>query len=200
MRTYVTGSSPTHLGVRAWVAGTAEPDGWDLRAEDWTSALQGTGSWGMRAFLSSGAQSFPTVSFQSLLIKTRNPDAGVQARGTSRRSAPTTRRERPWRHFARSRPPSTPAFRATRWSSAAGPTAPFVVRVPGRASAPFTIEASAGDHPVVFGGTSTSTATIKITGTAAYVTVEGLKVQGTTGCIQLRRPRRVDLGSTDHVT
>jgi hypothetical protein len=180
LRTYVTGSSPTHVGVRAWPAGTPEPDGWDARAEDWTAALQGTGSWGVRAFLSSGAQTFPLMSIQSLLIKTRNPDTGVSTWYVSSIGSDDAAGTAvaPLRSIQAAVNASIPGDTVIVGS---GTYSPFVVRVPGRASAPFRVEASVGDHPVVFGGTSTSIATIKITGTAAYVTIDGLKVQGTTG-------------------
>lgn len=62
----------------------------------------------------------------------------------------------------------------------AGTYAPFVVSVPGRRSAPFVVE-SAPHETVTVRGQPSVPSTIRITGTASWVTLAGLTVTGTSG-------------------
>jgi hypothetical protein len=68
LRFDVTGTNPTTLQARVWVAGTTEPSKWTLTATDTTPALQAAGSPGVRAFLGGSATAFPTWSFDALNI------------------------------------------------------------------------------------------------------------------------------------
>ncbi|SEL20596.1 PKD domain-containing protein [Blastococcus sp. DSM 46786] len=55
IRLEVTGTGTTALNAKAWLAGTAEPTGWQTAAGDSTPALQKPGGVGVAAFLSGSA-------------------------------------------------------------------------------------------------------------------------------------------------
>ncbi len=54
LRFDVSGTNPTTLQARVWVAGTAEPGSWNLTATDSEAVLQAAGSPGVRVFLGTG--------------------------------------------------------------------------------------------------------------------------------------------------
>ena len=64
----VTGTFPSTLHAKVWVAGSAEPAAWSLTASDAQAALQAAGSPGVRVFLGSGSTSIPTWSFDNLSV------------------------------------------------------------------------------------------------------------------------------------
>ncbi|HEY1741093.1 MAG TPA: PKD domain-containing protein, partial [Acidimicrobiia bacterium] len=70
LRFDVTGTAPTTLQAKVWVAGTTEPAKWTLTASDSEPALQAAGSPGTRVFLGGSATSFPTWSFDNLSVAT----------------------------------------------------------------------------------------------------------------------------------
>jgi rhamnogalacturonyl hydrolase YesR len=57
-----TSGATTTLRARAWEAGTSEPGTWLLTSTDSTAALQGAGSIGLWAYLSSAATNAPVVA------------------------------------------------------------------------------------------------------------------------------------------
>jgi PKD repeat protein len=62
-----TGTSPTTLRAKVWKVGTTEPAAWGSSLTDTTTALQGAGSIGFEAYLSSSATNAPQVaSFDDL--------------------------------------------------------------------------------------------------------------------------------------
>lgn len=61
VRGQVTGTNPTTLRLKAWVAGQSEPSNWLYTVTDSTSALQGAGGVGLRAYLSSAATNAPVL-------------------------------------------------------------------------------------------------------------------------------------------
>jgi PKD repeat protein len=70
VRLQVTGTSPTTVRARTWVASAAEPTTWQVSGTDATAALQVAGSVGLTAYLSSAATNAPvTVRFSSLTAK-----------------------------------------------------------------------------------------------------------------------------------
>jgi hypothetical protein len=74
LRIQVSGTSPTALATKVWVAGTAEPTAWQLTTTDATDGLQGAGSLGMTAYLSGSATNGPVVaSFRDLSAKVPDP-------------------------------------------------------------------------------------------------------------------------------
>jgi CSLREA domain-containing protein len=70
LRFDVSGTSPTTLQAKAWVAGTTEPSKWTLTATDSESALQAAGCPGTRVFLGGNATNVPTWSFDNLSVST----------------------------------------------------------------------------------------------------------------------------------
>lgn len=61
VRGQVTGANPTTLRLKAWAAGQSEPATWQYTITDSTSALQGNGAVGLRAYLSSAATNAPVL-------------------------------------------------------------------------------------------------------------------------------------------
>lgn len=61
VRLQTIGTSPTTLNLKVWKVGTPEPAAWQRTATDSTSALQGAGGIGLRAYLSSSATNAPVV-------------------------------------------------------------------------------------------------------------------------------------------
>jgi large repetitive protein len=61
VRMSATGTSPTVLRAKAWLAGTAEPAAWLLTTTDTTVGLQVPGSIGVRPYLSSTVTNAPVV-------------------------------------------------------------------------------------------------------------------------------------------
>ncbi len=69
LRTSVTGTGSKTLRIKAWRDGTAEPAAWQYTATDGTAALQGSGSVGLRSYVSSSAAGRAVVfSFDSLRV------------------------------------------------------------------------------------------------------------------------------------
>ena len=67
LRMQVTGTSPTTVRSKVWVAGTAEPSAWTVSTTDSYTALQGPGGVGVMSYLSGTATSAPvTISVQQL--------------------------------------------------------------------------------------------------------------------------------------
>ena len=64
----VTGTFPSTLQAKVWVAGSPEPAAWSLTATDAEAALQAAGSPGVRVFLGGGSTSIPTWSFDNLSV------------------------------------------------------------------------------------------------------------------------------------
>jgi PKD repeat protein len=61
VRVEASGTSPTTVRARAWLASTTEPSTWQLTATDSTAALQTPGSVGVIGYLSGGATNGPVV-------------------------------------------------------------------------------------------------------------------------------------------
>jgi PKD repeat protein len=59
IRLQVTGTAPTTIRAKVWVAGTAEPAAWQVSTTDATAALQAAGSVGILAYLSGTSTNFP---------------------------------------------------------------------------------------------------------------------------------------------
>ncbi len=68
LRFDVSGTNPTTLQARVWVAGTAEPGSWNLTATDSEAVLQAAGSPGVRVFLGAGATNVPTWTFDNYTV------------------------------------------------------------------------------------------------------------------------------------
>jgi PKD repeat protein len=69
-----SGTAPTTLRVKVWLAGTAEPTSWSLTATDATAGLQANGSVGFYTYLSSSATTNPlVVSIDDLLVSAPLP-------------------------------------------------------------------------------------------------------------------------------
>ncbi len=62
VRLQAQGTNPTVLRARAWRVGVGEPSRWRVVASDATPALQGSGSVGVRSYLSGSATSTPVVT------------------------------------------------------------------------------------------------------------------------------------------
>ena len=60
-RLQVTGSNPTTIRARVWLATAAEPTGWQVTATDTTPALQVPGAIGLNAYVSSSATNAPVM-------------------------------------------------------------------------------------------------------------------------------------------
>ena len=60
-RFQATGTSPTTLRVRAWMAGSAEPSGWQLTTTDSFAALQAAGWVGLQSYVSSTSTVTPVT-------------------------------------------------------------------------------------------------------------------------------------------
>jgi PKD repeat protein len=54
-----TGSSPTSLSAKLWIAGTAEPSAWTLTTTDATAGLQAAGSVGVESYVSAASTNVP---------------------------------------------------------------------------------------------------------------------------------------------
>lgn len=67
-RVRVTGTGPTTIRVRVWRDGASEPSTWQVQVTDSSSALQGAGAVGLRAYASSSATRASIVSFDDLLV------------------------------------------------------------------------------------------------------------------------------------
>jgi hypothetical protein len=73
VRAIATGSDPTTIRVKAWLADEAEPDYWHFAVIDWTASLQTTGSVGVAGYLGSRVTNPPaTLYFSDLLVTTRD--------------------------------------------------------------------------------------------------------------------------------
>ncbi|MHA7269823.1 PKD domain-containing protein [Arthrobacter sp. HLT1-20] len=71
IRIEVTGTSPTTVRAKAWVAGAAEPGAWALQSTDNSSALQSGGGVGIVTYISGGANNAPlVVGVDSLSVST----------------------------------------------------------------------------------------------------------------------------------
>jgi PKD repeat protein len=69
VRTQVTGTSPTTVRTKVWIAGTAEPTAWTLQANDTSPTLQAAGSVGVLAYVSGSATNVPqTVTVRDLTV------------------------------------------------------------------------------------------------------------------------------------
>ena len=65
----VSGTSPTTLSFRAWLAGSPEPSTWQYTVTDSTAALQAAGGVGLRAYLAVNTTNGPiTVSFDDFAV------------------------------------------------------------------------------------------------------------------------------------
>jgi PKD repeat protein len=69
LRVQATGSSPTTVRYRAWLAGTAEPGGWLQTTTDSTSGLQGTGVVGFVSYASGSATAPAVLRYDTLTAK-----------------------------------------------------------------------------------------------------------------------------------
>jgi PKD repeat protein len=69
LRVQATGSSPTTLRYRAWLAGTTEPSTWLQTATDSTSGHQGAGAVGFVTYASGSATSATVVRYDGLTAK-----------------------------------------------------------------------------------------------------------------------------------
>ena len=75
LRVQAIGSNPTTVRARAWLAGTAEPTTWQASATDSTAGLQGSGSVGLRTYLSSTTANGPiTGVFDDLAVTRTTPN------------------------------------------------------------------------------------------------------------------------------
>lgn len=71
LRAAVTGSAPTTITLKAWADGQAEPLDWHFSATDATTALQGPGAVGLRAYLAASVSNGPLLaSFDDLTVTT----------------------------------------------------------------------------------------------------------------------------------
>jgi hypothetical protein len=71
VRMEVQGTSPTTVRMRIWADGSPEPSTWAYSVTDSTAGLQGSGTVGLQARLSSSATSAPTViSFDDFAVTT----------------------------------------------------------------------------------------------------------------------------------
>ncbi|MBA2489870.1 MAG: PQQ-dependent sugar dehydrogenase [Chloroflexi bacterium] len=61
LRAQVTGASPTTIRVRAWADSAVEPTTWQYTATNSAASLQGTGSLGLRTYISSGITNAPVL-------------------------------------------------------------------------------------------------------------------------------------------
>lgn len=69
MHAQVTGTNPTTIRVRAWLATATEPSTWAISLTDATAGLQGPGSVGLRSYASSGVTNGPAVvAFDHLAV------------------------------------------------------------------------------------------------------------------------------------
>ncbi len=68
----VTGTNPTTLQAKVWVAGTTEPAAWKVTQTDGEAALQAAGNPGVRGFLGAGATNQPAWSFDNLAVTNLN--------------------------------------------------------------------------------------------------------------------------------
>jgi PKD repeat protein len=67
VRTQVTGTNPTTIRAKAWIAGTAEPAAWTVQATDSTAGLQSAGGLGVLSYVSGSATNAPqTVTVRDL--------------------------------------------------------------------------------------------------------------------------------------
>ena len=64
----MTGTSPTTLQAKAWLAGAAEPTSWQLTATDSEAALQSAGNPGLRAYLGGSATNKPSWAFDNFTV------------------------------------------------------------------------------------------------------------------------------------
>ncbi len=64
----VTGTNPTTLQAKAWLAGSAEPSQWALTATDSTAALQSGGQPGVRVFLGGGSTNLANWLFDNFVV------------------------------------------------------------------------------------------------------------------------------------
>ncbi|WP_445338045.1 PKD domain-containing protein [Clavibacter sp. CFBP 8614] len=63
VRLQVTGTSPTTIAAKVWIAGTPEPAAWTVRATDSTASLQAPGGVGLVGYISGSATNAPqTIS------------------------------------------------------------------------------------------------------------------------------------------
>ncbi len=69
LRAQVAGANPSTIKVKAWAAGQPEPSGWHFAATNSTSAVQGPGGTGLRAYMSGSVTNAPLVfSFDDLAV------------------------------------------------------------------------------------------------------------------------------------
>ncbi|HEY3834026.1 MAG TPA: PKD domain-containing protein [Acidimicrobiia bacterium] len=64
----VSGTNPTTLQAKAWVAGTTEPGTWTLTATDSEPTLQVAGNPGVRTYLGGSATNQPTFQFDNFTV------------------------------------------------------------------------------------------------------------------------------------
>jgi len=70
----ISGTNPTTIKIRAWLAGQHEPSAWQLTVTDATASVQGPGAVGLLTYLASGATSGPTtLSFDDYSVTKLNP-------------------------------------------------------------------------------------------------------------------------------
>ena len=92
LRAQVTGASPTTIRVKAWADGTTEPATWAYTATNSVAAVQGVGSFGLRAYANSTVTNAPlTVSFDDLTVESLDsPPAPVADFNWSQTADPLT--------------------------------------------------------------------------------------------------------------
>ncbi|GAA3693044.1 hypothetical protein GCM10023081_33010 [Arthrobacter ginkgonis] len=98
IKVQVTGSNPTTVAAKAWIAGTTEPSSWQAKGQDSTASLQKAGSVGLGAYTSSSATNAPiTATFDNLTSATvgtstgtTTPSTGTTTPSTGTSTAPST--------------------------------------------------------------------------------------------------------------
>ena len=88
VRGLVSGTAPTQLSARAWVATATEPTAWTVSATDATGAWQGAGSVGIGGYMSGSATNAPVTVFVDDFVATA-PD-GTPPPDTTTTSTTTT--------------------------------------------------------------------------------------------------------------
>jgi PKD repeat protein len=79
VRIQTTGTSPTTIRAKVWIAGQSEPSAWQLSTTDSTAALQAAGAVGVSSYLSSTATGSVTSSFDDLTVTTSAAPVANQA-------------------------------------------------------------------------------------------------------------------------
>jgi len=74
LRAEISGSNPTTIRVKVWGAGQTEPTDWHFTASDSTTALQGPGAVGLRAYVGGPVSNAPLVAtFDELTVVDPGP-------------------------------------------------------------------------------------------------------------------------------